>query len=137
MVKRTKTKKKNSRKNNDTLPLTIAFNLGRAVKKVSKKVASVKQSAQRRKSQKQEEPGSFILKEIKAIADISGLTAAIQEMNEISLKHSNHPVISRLASRIRQLSTPEQEMLSRKFINNLRLNPYFNNPAYTFPVQAK
>ena len=70
-------------------------------------MASVKKPA------RPKDPISPLLKEIKAIADISGLTAAIEEMNGISLKHSRHPIIHRLASRIGQLSPFEQETLSR------------------------
>lgn len=116
--------------------LKLAYNLGRTVRKVSSTVSAVKKSTKARPRLKQE-PISPILKEIKAIADISGLTAAIEKMNEISLKHSSHPIIHRLTSRIEQLSMQEQEMLSRKFIEKLGENPYFSNPAYVFPAKTK
>ena len=118
------------------LHLKLAYNLGRTAKKVSKTVAAVKKSARGRPRRKQE-PLPPILKEIKAIADVSGLTAALQEMNEISLKHSKNPIISQLTSRIEQLSTPEKEELSRKFIERLGTNPCFSDPMYSFPSQTK
>jgi len=136
-------KKVISKKGPDALHLKLAYSLGRTVKKVSKTVAAVKKKTGRKKSRYTlitEDPGdpaSPILKEIKAIADISGLTAALQEMNEISLENSNHPIISRVASKIQQLSIQEQELLSRKFIDRLRRNSYFINSASSFPAGAK
>lgn len=138
MPKSVKKKKVATKKGPDALHLKIAYNLGRTAKNVSKTVAAVKKSAKGRLSKKQSQPPiPPILKEIKAIADISGLTAAIQEMNEISLKHSHHPIISRLTTKIEQLSRTEQEMLSRKFIEKLGRNPYFNHSMNTFPVQRE
>lgn len=131
-----KKKKEILKRDGDALHLKLAYNLGRTVKKVSKTVTAVKRTVKGRPRQERE-PLPSILKEIKAIADISGLTAAIREMNEISVKHSNHPVISRLTAAIEQLSPAEQEMLSRKFIDKLGGNPYFNNSMYTFPAQRK
>jgi len=119
-----------------SLHLKLAYNLGRTVKNVSKTVSAVKNSGKVRPRFKKE-PMPPILKEIKAIADISGLTAALEEMNEISLKHSRHPVITQLTSKIEQLSMAEKEMLSRKFIEKLASNPCFNNSAYAFPAKTK
>jgi hypothetical protein len=154
MTKSIKEKKVVPKRKPDALHLKLAFGLGRTVKNVSQTVTAVKKSAQgigKKKGLKKirridrlnviqvgpPETNSPILKEIKAIADISGLTAAIEEMNEISLEHSDHPVINELTARIEQLSPIEQEMLSRKFIEKLRSNPYFNNSMGAFPGQTK
>ena len=120
----------------DELHLKLAYKLGKTVRKASNTVGAVKRSVKSRLRHKKtfESP---ILNEIKAIADISGLTSAIQEMNEISLKHSRHPVISHLISRIEQLSANNQEMLSRKFIYHLQANPYFSNSLHSMPMQSK
>jgi hypothetical protein len=154
MANSIKKKKVPLKKEHDALHLKLAFKLGRTVRNVSKTMTAVKKSAQGHLSKKQgqkkkkmdrlnviqdgsAEPVSPILKEIKAIADISGLTAAIEEMNEISLEHADHPVINELTARIEQLSPDQKEMLSRKFIDKLRSNPYFNNSMPAFPSQAK
>lgn len=153
MTKRAKKKKEILKKDRDALHLKLAYSLGRTAKKVSKTVAAVKKSAKGRLSQKRgskggkklscstvadtpKEPMSPILKEIKAVADISGLTAAVEEMNEISLKHSNNPIIHQLTTKIEQLSPTEQEDLSRKFIDRLRSSSCFNQATYTFPSPA-
>ena len=155
MIKTTKEKKRVLKKKPDALHLKLAYSLGRTVKNVSKTVTAVKKSAQgslgkKRGSKKTRKidqlnvihvdppiPDSPILREIKAIADISGLTAAIEEMNEISLEHSDHPVINELTLKVEQLSPTEKEMLSRKFIEKLQSNPYFNSSMHTFSPQAK
>ena len=116
----------------DELHLKLAYKLGKTVRKASNTVGAVKSRLRHKKTFE-----SPILNEIKAIADISGLTSAIQEMNEISLKHSRHPVISHLISRIEQLSANNQEMLSRKFIYHLQANPYFSNSLHSMPMQSK
>jgi len=125
MAKVIKKKKRALKKSPDALHLKLAFSLGRTVKKVSKTVSAARKPSQKR-LQEEAEPLSPILKEIKAVCDISGLTAAIEEMNEISMDHSDHPLINQLASRIGQLSPYEQEMLSRKFIEKLSAHPCFS-----------
>ncbi|MBF0489568.1 MAG: hypothetical protein HQL15_02985 [Candidatus Omnitrophica bacterium] len=133
MTKRKTTKKTLTVKKRDSLHLKLAYNLGRTVKKVSKTVAKVHKSPYKRIHPKSKEPLSPILKEIKAIADISGLTAALEDMNDISLKHSKHPVVSQLTAKIQQLSPHQQEDLSRRFIERLKMSPHFNNPMMSFP----
>lgn len=76
---------------------------------------------------------SPILKEMKAIADISGLTSTFNEMKAISLRQSSDPVISRLISKMEQLSPAEQEILSKKILERLSINPYFNNATRAIP----
>ena len=148
MVTRKKKTKVITRKGSKPLHLKLAYGLGRTVQKVSRTVDAVGKSAKgglgskrgRKKSKKAEapkEPLSPILKEMKGIADVSGLTAALQEMNEISRKHSRHPVINRLTVRIQQLSRSEQEMLSRKFVERLRSSPTFSDPMLAFPAQTE
>ncbi|MEI7999668.1 MAG: hypothetical protein WCH62_09225, partial [Candidatus Omnitrophota bacterium] len=107
--------------------LKLAFNLGRTVKEVSKTVARVNKPKYQRIDVKPKEPLSPILKEIKAIADISGLSAALKKMNDVSLKHSKHPIISRLTVKIEQLSPIEKEILSMEFINRLKSSASFSN----------
>ena len=80
---------------------------------------------------------SPIQKEIRDIAAISGLTAAVREMNEINSRHSGHPVIQRLLLKAQSLSTEEQETLSGKFIERLRSNPVFDQATGAFPVQPQ
>ncbi len=138
MVNRIKTKKKAiAKKIQGALHLKFAYNLGRTVKKVSKTVNAVKKSANVRIRRKPSEPLPPVLKEIKAIADISGLSAAIREMNEISLEHSNHPVINRITAAIEGLSTPAKEALSRKFIEHLGANPGFSDPMASLGTQQE
>jgi hypothetical protein len=140
----------------DSLHRKLAFQLGKTVQKASKTVAAVKKASRRRLTRKTgqkpgknimlvdsmaadtpHEPISPILKEIKAIAEISGLLAAVQEMNEISFKRSNHPIVDRLTARIEQLSPREQEMLSMKFIERLKKNTSFIDPVNSFSPTAK
>jgi hypothetical protein len=49
-----------------------------------------------------------------SLFDISGFTAAIREMDEISQRHSSHPVIHSVLLKIKGLSPAAQETLSRK-----------------------
>ncbi|MBF0569164.1 MAG: hypothetical protein HQL18_00085 [Candidatus Omnitrophica bacterium] len=155
MVKRKTRKKQVAKKDAADWHLKLAFTLGKTVKKASQKVAKAKKASQGRLSRKRtrtksgavsrideflnnsDEPMSPILKELKGISDVSGLTAAVEEMNEISLKHSSHPVVSRLVAKVQQLSPTEQEMLSRKFIDRLHASPYFSNAMFMMPLQGK
>ncbi|MBF0484328.1 MAG: hypothetical protein HQL25_06440 [Candidatus Omnitrophica bacterium] len=147
--------KKIAKKTPDAWHLKAAYALGKATQKASKAVNKVKVSSKKLiaktkskktgtqvslfepSSDKVHEPLSPVLKEIKAIMDVSGLTAAIDEMNEISLKNSRHPVIERLVTRVRELSQFEQEQLSRKFIEKLNAKLHFDNMAVLLPSQVK
>ncbi|MBF0122870.1 MAG: hypothetical protein HQL21_05640 [Candidatus Omnitrophica bacterium] len=155
MAKRKSKKKQVLKKDPDKWHLKMAFALGKTVKKASRKIDKVKSSsrgysARKRNASKSmvttrpdifsdipQGPMSPLLKELKGIMDVSGLTAAIQEMNEIGLKHSSHPVVNRLVSKVQQLSPVEQEALSRKFIGRLQASPYFSNAMFSMPSQVK
>ncbi|MBF0486012.1 MAG: hypothetical protein HQL16_05830 [Candidatus Omnitrophica bacterium] len=155
MPRRKSTKKKIPQKNAEDWHLKVAFALGRTVKKASQKISKAKASSKgrlkrKRSSQKSitihrpdpfsdipQGPMSPILKELKAIFDVSGLTRAVEEMNEIGLKHSSHPVVNRLVEKLQQLSPGEQEALSRRFIARLQESPYFNNAIFAMPPKAK
>ncbi|MBF0386777.1 MAG: hypothetical protein HQL20_02850 [Candidatus Omnitrophica bacterium] len=155
MVKKKAGKKKAARKAPAAWHLQVAYSLGKAAQKVSRKLDSVKGTAKKRVTSRKgrkaatqlslfdpvagtaNEPLSPVLKEIKAIADISGLTAAIEEMNKISLKHSKHPVMARLVAKVKSLSAVEQEGLSRKFVERLNASLSFNNALYSLPSQVK
>ncbi|MBF0330825.1 MAG: hypothetical protein HQL17_02730 [Candidatus Omnitrophica bacterium] len=154
-VKRKPRKKPVAKKKSGGWHLGIAYTLGKTVKKVSGKVGKSGKSGGKRSSKKRavkkdhevapvdlfkidpEAPLAPILKELKAMADISGLTAAIQEMQEISLKHSTHPVVNQLIVRVQQLPPHEQEMLSRKFIERVQESIVVNQPMFAFPPQRK
>jgi len=73
-----------------------------------------------------EEQFQPVLRELKAICDISGLTKAVNEMNAISLDRSQDPVTAGLISKIANLSPAEQETLSRVFLNRLSMSPAFS-----------
>ena len=75
----------------------------------------------------QEAQLSYMLKELKAISDISGLTKALEEMNELSLQHSSDPIVNRLISSVTKLTPYDQEELANKFMMRLGANPYFSN----------
>jgi hypothetical protein len=125
--------KKISKKDPGAMHLRLAFKLGRTVRKVSQTADKVKKAARRRLVSKEPaDPMSLVIKEIKAIADISGLTAVIEEMNQVGLKHSRHPVVYRLTKKINQLPPAQQEMLAIKFIDKLKENPYLDNSFNTF-----
>ena len=79
---------------------------------------------------------SPILREVKGIMDVSGLSEAIREMNEIGLEHSKHPVISCLISKIEGLPPADQEILATKFIDRLSANAYFHNATRSLPLQV-
>ncbi len=76
---------------------------------------------------------SPILKEMKAIADISGLTETFDEMKAISLRQASDPVIARLISKMEKLSPAEQEILSKKILEKLNASSYFNNATRAIP----
>ncbi|MBF0594691.1 MAG: hypothetical protein HQL22_06965 [Candidatus Omnitrophica bacterium] len=155
MVKKIVKKKTSVKKRRDSWHLDLAYSLGKAAQKISTRLDTVtctpKKRPEKKRSRKagkavsvfsplpedDQTPLSPILKEIKAIADVSGLTAAVEEMNQISLKHSKHPVVDRLIVRIKGLSAAEQEDLSRKFIEKLNSNLYFNNALLQGPSPVK
>jgi len=137
-------KKKTTGKKADAWHLKVAYSLGKAAHKVTSTIDADKKIFKGRRTKKtrktgtalarpepllwaSQEPLSPVLKEIKAIADISGLTEAVEEMNRISLEHSRHPVIERVVLKVRGLSPVEQEALSRQFIERLSTVVYFNN----------
>ena len=154
MATRRSRKKTNLKKNLDEWHLKLAYSLGRSVKKASQKIDKAKKTTKKRSGGKARSRKSLelarldsftgkvdeslapILKELKGIADVSGLTAALEEMNAISLKHSSHPVVNRLIAKINALSPSEQEILSRKFIERLQTLPYMNNAFYSMPTQG-
>ncbi|MBF0216354.1 MAG: hypothetical protein HQL30_05095 [Candidatus Omnitrophica bacterium] len=119
--------------------LEAAFLLGRNVKKVSNTLgrAAEKADGRAKKTRIIEPAMSPILAEIKGIMDVSGLSDAIREMNEISLKHSRHPVIAGLIAKIGCLPPAEQEDLSRKFVDRLGENPCFYDKSCFLPGQVK
>lgn len=128
------------------LHLKLAYSLGRTAKKVSKTVSKIKKPSKAVKGTKAgkksnakeaKEPLSPILKEIKAILDVSGLTDALQEINEIGLKHSNHPLISSLVERVQELSPQEKEKLSMKFIERLSTNDCFTGLMHTAGIRPQ
>lgn len=84
-------------------------------------------------SETPQEKISPILKEMKAIADISGLTETFDEMKAISLRQASDPVIACLISKMEKLSPAEQEILSKKILGRLNANPYFNNATHVVP----
>ncbi|MBF0253158.1 MAG: hypothetical protein HQL29_05015 [Candidatus Omnitrophica bacterium] len=114
-----------------------AFILGKASKKISTKVgtAANKVTANFDGVKVIEDPRSSILRDVKGILDVSGLSFAISEMNEISIAQSKHPVITRLISKIEDLPSEEQEVLSRKFIDRLSKNSNFMNATHLQPAQ--
>ncbi len=148
-------KKAVSRKKADGWHLSLAYSLGKTVKKVSNKIDKTQKSAGKRAvgkgSRKKSselapvelfrvdpgEPLTPVLKELKAMADVSGLTAAIQEMHAISLKHSTHPVVLRLVEKVQQLPAAEQERLSRNFVERIRERMESYSAFYAFPPKAK
>ncbi len=132
---------------------TIAYELGRTTKKTANTIdntaKSIKRTAAKAKNayekgfedalikrakpctgrararpDRYEDQISPILKEIQDIVNISGLNTALQEMNEISLQHSNNPVITRLTSKIKNLSPLEQENLAKKFMERINSRLY-------------
>ncbi len=80
---------------------------------------------------------SPILKELKAIADVSGFSDVVRKINEIGAQHSGDPVLARLFSRIGSFSPDEQEELSRAFIQRLGENPVFMRVMNVSPAQSK
>ncbi len=149
MVKaKRKSKRKAAGKDPDKWHLKLAFALGKGVKKVSRKIPRSQKPSGKRPGRKKstareaelltlnifegdpDHPLTPIFKELKAVFDISGLTAALEEMNRISLRHSDHPVVNRFVATVNSLSPAEQELLSRKFIERLRDNLSFNNTLY-------
>ncbi|MBF0478971.1 MAG: hypothetical protein HQL26_05775 [Candidatus Omnitrophica bacterium] len=153
MVQKTVTKKKTAKKIPDAWHLKAAYALGNATQKVSNKISTVKTTVKKRAAKKNKktatkvslwdsfpptpEPLSPLIKELRAIADISGLTEALEEMNAISMKHSKHPVIERLAVRMQALSPFEQEQVSRNFIEKLNRTFHFNSMTMLMPSQVK
>lgn len=155
MPKKIVKKKRSTKKASDAWHLKVAYSLGKAASKVSTTLDTGKKTAKKRSGRKKvtktgtqvglfaplpgaiPEPLSPILKEIKGICDISGLTEALEEMNRISLKHSKHPVIEKVVMKVRGLSPAEQELLSRKFIERLNTTMYFNNAIAQLPSQVK
>ena len=155
MPRKTIKKKTATKKRSGGWHLKVAYSLGKAAQKVTSTLDKGEGPSKERRARKKgkkvstqvslfeplpgtsQEPLTPLLKEIKAIADISGLTAAIEEMNRISLKHSKHPVIERLVVKVKGLSPFEQEQLSRKFIERLNTTLYFNNAIAQLPSQVK
>ena len=80
---------------------------------------------------------SPVQKEIQAIVAISGLKAAVQEMNEINQRHSGHPVVQRLLARTQALTSEDQETLSKKFLERLSALPAFDPTGRMFPAPSQ
>lgn len=162
MVRRRKSIKRLPRKPQKKWYLDLAFGLGKTAHQVSQKVgaaavASAKDLSAARDSfakglrkktrsgknririipAASSKPVSPVQKELRGIADVSGLTDAIREMNEINLRHASHPVVQRWLLKLMALSPAEQEMLSRKFIDRLSVNPSFSQVMGTFPAGSK
>jgi hypothetical protein len=78
---------------------------------------------------------SPILKELKAIADVSGFSGVLRKINEIGAQHSSDPALERLFTRIGSFSPEEQEKLSRAFIQRLGENPAFMRVMNISPAQ--
>lgn len=155
MAKKVIQKKKAAGKVKSGWHIKVAYSLGKAASTVSGTLDKNKRSSKRRGTKKvgrrpgtalavveplfgaSPEPLSPVIKEIKAIADISGLTEALEEMNRISLKHSRHPVIERVIIKVKDLSPAQQESLSRKFIERLNTTLYFNQAIAQLPSRTK
>ncbi len=134
MVKKNSQRKKPAAKKRKAWHLTVAYSLGKVARKATR---SGRKKTRSSLSWEGEAPLTPVLKEIKAIADISGLTAAVEEMNRISLKHSRHPVIERVVARVRELPPEEQEALARKFVEKLNAAVYSGHTLAAFPGPVK
>ena len=79
---------------------------------------------------------SPILREIRAIMDISGLTYAIEEMNEIGLKHSDDSLVAGIISKIENLPFDRQEMLAKKFLKRFGSSQFVNGSSFASLASA-
>ena len=149
-------------KRQDAWHLDFAFTLGQTVRVISSTVGSTMTTVEKNlekasesiesRVRRQIEKGkvkrvkiissskeaalSPILKEVRGIADVSGFTAALRRMNEIGLRHSDHPGAARIFSKLQRLSPVEQEGLARNFIDRINTHPFFNNALLSVPGQV-
>ncbi|MFH1505028.1 MAG: hypothetical protein ABIH08_06565 [Candidatus Omnitrophota bacterium] len=80
---------------------------------------------------------SPLLQEIRAIADVSGLTSALLEMKNKALGYSGDPALTQFVANLEQLTPVQQESLANRFLERLKDNVYFKEmfqSTYLTPV---
>ena len=67
-----------------------------------------------------------VLQEIQELADLSGLTATLNEMKLKALRYSNDPALAKFISQADMLTPNQQEFIASRFIEKITNKPFFN-----------